>query len=184
MSSSNTSTIKQYDEKLSLDNEDAFLIQSISGEYFFVLAATLASIGTPRVVKKEDEIRSNTDVLTDDSELVIPVKSGKLYGFKLVLKFNGSLAADLKYSFNLSNAGTVEFINGPLSSATSVGRLEAGDPITVDVATNPRFVVVVGTIDATNSGDFSVQWAQSVADSELTRVLKGSHLVLWEELPS
>jgi len=135
-----------------------------------------------RVVKKVDQIVSNSVTEEDDDELFVDLNASTQYSFELGLWIDSTANADFSYIFN--NAQT-----GRKTSGNTVGAavVSGGNDLnsTVEPSTGgaAEFIVCHGIILTTIAARLQLQWAQRVLEVSDTKVLKGSYLIVYEALP-
>jgi len=137
-----------------------------------------------RVIKKVDETINNDDEQQNDDELKVALLANKIYGFYLWLEVSSPAPASFRYNW-IQPAGA----SGRKSSNTfhttafqALANLNSG----LSGATNGgnQYVVNVGHIKMGGTpADLQLTWAQNIATVGDTKVLAGSYLVVWEELP-
>lgn len=118
--------------------------------------------------KLADEIRTNTNVYTDDSELKdIELDINSWYRFELIIITKCHATPDMKMRVNrtglsdaiLQYAGDLDLSSAPILTWTS-GNVIAG---TTNVERMGNFIGYIRT--GTDPGSISIQWAQNALDA-------------------
>jgi len=135
-----------------------------------------------RVVKKVDQIVSNSVTLVDDDELFVPLSIDKIYAFIILIYGDWFSASDIKMAFSVPTNASGDKQAG-LWQANNDSNFE-------DLTLTEQFAVATGTrtnciygrvIMGDTAGNLQFQWAQNVAIVEDTTIMQGTVLVVWEE---
>jgi len=135
-----------------------------------------------RVVKKVDQTKNSDTTLADDDELVIALNANKAYGYYFPFFFNSGAIPDIKFLLSIPAGATallMDILRGDTLTPVrnpSISRTFATTGVDQGIVYAGR-IIVAGT-----PGNVALQWAQANSDAGDTKVLRGSHLVIWEEL--
>lgn len=164
---------------------DVTLSRTASG----VLTVTGHLTGTDQVATKAAaQTVTNSAVLVDDADLVVPVVAGAVYAVELVLLYSAAAAADLQVAVTGPAAATLPLVLTGLPStaaaagdahAVQVGALGDAAALTIGaVAAGTEVAAVARGIltTAAAGGDLQVRWAQAAADASDAVVDSGSWL--------
>lgn len=181
--------VRDLDSVPSLADDDYFLTALADPETTNKIKKVDALIGAgqtfARVVKKVDETIINDTTLHDDAELFVALNSNKVYAFQVLINFLSTTSANIKFDMSIPTGATGEKTDGNLTSRNS----EFLDVITISKTylgqgLSAAYVMMTGFIKTSGvAGDFTIEWAQDVLETNSTAVLAGSYLIVWEELP-
>ena len=138
------------------------------------------------VLKTSDEIVNNSIVLQDDDELLVAVEANKSYFIEAVLIcYQESGSADYKFKFTVPTAATAWWdIEGMAYHHTNTSQSDQseGDTLTKDLDGVEHQIVILRGIFmiAGNAGNVTLQWAQSSAVADDSKILKESFLRITE----
>ena len=149
------------------------------------IAATGAASNTfARVVKKIDETVNNSSAFQDDDELVIALNANKVYFGALFLYMNSNATADFKWLVTLPAGATAEYSTGSWDALSLMSLVDmTASTVLAGLAANFMIAIPFRIIVAGTAGNIQLRWAQDVANVSDTKVLQGSCMVLYEELP-
>lgn len=135
------------------------------------------------------EERTETTTLANDSELLIPVVSGKLCTFLFRVFFYTTAAADFKFDINGPSVTLLRYKqwflpNGTANPALSNYTLNTafGATTVVTGAGVEGWVEIDGIFVPSASGTLAFRWAQNTSNAAVTGVHGGSHAIWLEEL--
>jgi len=133
-----------------------------------------------RVVKKVDQIISNSTTLEDDDELVVALLANKTYAFYLAYDFLTTTVADIKLLFAIPAGASGAM--GRILSSTDVQDITVAEAI---AAVNTEMITCYSgkVVTAGTAGNMQLQWAQNTAQVFDTTVNQGALLAVWESLP-
>ncbi len=135
-----------------------------------------------RVVKKVDEIVSNSTTMQDDDELKVTLNINKAYGYILFLTYSLLAASDFKYDFAVPSGAIINLPNSGYAAETAKASTDATtDMIHVSTSAEKTCLVMGRIVMSSTAGDVQFRWAQNTAVVENTKVLAGSMLIVWEE---
>lgn len=154
-----------------------------------VTAAVLTSMQTQFALKTASQTVTNSTVLVDCTDMVLPVLSGATYKGRLVLYYTATAAQDLDYAWTTPAGSTgIRAVIGPDTSATAALPTAMASRSTSSFATRlpvggrdgnfvlaiEEFILVAGT-----NGNLQLQFAQTAAAGATTAVvLAQAHIVL------
>jgi hypothetical protein len=136
----------------------------------------------PPVLKNQDTVVTNSDVLINDPELKMWITGTEYVHFKATIEYQGSASADIKFSiYGPPSSALVRY--GPLSSI----KVGTADAFTVQSPTNggnitagsaavglSRTVIIEGVCKAGGNGGYiGVRFAQLVAENTDTKIVAG-----------
>lgn len=141
------------------------------------------------VVKTANESVTSSVTLQNDDALFLSVDTNAQYYVSCLIYCDGASTGDIKIQFNGPASATFTGLVNGLSLGASDG---TGDQVaSIDIATAKSFGLAGGAgvtrplhvsgtlITAGTSGTFQLQWAQDTSDATATRVMAGSHLMLF-----
>lgn len=152
------------------------------------ITATLLNSMVPlTIVKPGDQSVTNSTVLVNDNDLVLPVVASGSYIVAAFINYEGGTqgSADFKFQFTVPASGTLKI--NPTYVDTS-GNFHTGNNLvaatTLTAGTNgagvPRNLVIAGTfVNSVTAGNIQLQWAQNTGNATATIVHVGSSLALW-----
>lgn len=144
-------------------------------------------------IKTAPETVNNSNSLQDDDELIITPETNSKYLVQAMLIYQSTTATpDIQVGFSFptganfswcpvgltpvnanqdvaNQAGHLRMINTSSSAARTLGTMATAEPLTAA----PIGLLTMGA----TAGTLTLQWAQSVATAENTRVLAGSFIV-------
>lgn len=154
---------------------------------FVVLLIGLRGIAT--VTKPSNTSRTSTTTYADDPHLIFPLAASTRYTVRARLIFRsvssgGRYQVQPAYSGTITEAyGTRNYSDLGVTTASNTARFEATDnalPAAISVtggsATGVAVVELFFGIQTNAAGTLSIQWAQSVSNSNATELLAGSYM--------
>lgn len=142
--------------------------------------------GFTTTIKPSDTTRSSTTTVADDPHLTAALTAGT-YRFEVVLIFSNDTGGTTPgEKFKLSYSGTYSVGTGTLEIGGHVAAgIRGSYPNSTDAdifaptfsdSNRNEWGVVRGILVATGSGTLSIQWAQSVSSTTVTRLKAGSYI--------
>jgi hypothetical protein len=134
------------------------------------------------VRKTSDQTVNNSNVLVNDSQLVVSVSAGAVYRMSLLALQNSGATPGFKFAFTMPAGAT--FLNGYFDCGSSQANRQfavvgAGGTGGVTGAAADSVVKVEATIlIGGTAGSVQFQWCQSTANASNTIVRAGSSLLL------
>lgn len=162
-------------------NNQILLFNSVTNQWEF----STATISQPfaKVVKKIDQTVNNSIVYVDDDELFFTPRANKEYSFELWIIFDSDTTPDLKTRFN-SSGGLTGLLTTNNDGGENNTQIVTADFVHAGFDATIRGFLINGQFSVGASiNPITLQWAQNTADATDTKILKGSRLVVWEELP-
>jgi len=140
-----------------------------------------------KVVKSADETVTNSNVLQDDDELFFTPTINKTYNAIMWVYLQASSTtpqADFKYALSLPTGAIAERGKESWSSTIARDAQDATIPLTPSVSnTNIKWLgIPYRIVMGSTAGNIIFQWSQDVARNNDMTVLKGSLLLVFEEL--
>lgn len=137
-----------------------------------------------RVVKKVDEIVNNSTTLINDAELFVALNINKTYGFYFIMFLSSPATPQIKKLWSIPAGATGLRLNGAWSSSAVISTRNVITSSALATNGQDQSLVESGRIImAGTAGNLQFRWAQQTANASDTKVLQGSYLVVWEELP-
>lgn len=128
------------------------------------------------VVKSVDEIVNNSTTFQNDDALTFAVLANENWSGLLLLRFNSSTVADLKWQFSVPAGCSVAGRGiGDLSSPSNETDLTGLQTLATGGSDQLLVYVIHIRVGAT-AGTVVVQWAQNTAEVSDTKMLEGSML--------
>jgi len=137
-----------------------------------------------RVVKKVDEVKNSDTTFADDTEIFFTGRANRTYHWIFLWESFINSTADMKIRWTdpagasgnaVSNAQDWDMNGTIIRSATSTIVLSGNNQV--------RFYEDHGTfLMGATAGDINFQWAQNVSNAGDVSILRGSLLVVWEDL--
>jgi len=135
------------------------------------------------VTKAADESTNTDTTLSDDTHLQFSVNINTFYEFDCALICVGGVTGDIKIAFAISTGTLTGSYAGSGISTGDAPAVGGGAALTTSSSwglagstTNPRLVLVRGSLYNTAAATFKLQWAQAVSDGTNTTVKQGSRL--------
>lgn len=140
-------------------------------------------------VKTSNESVTSSTTLQNDDELFVSVTTNSSYLVHCMIFCDGASTGDIKIQFTGPAGATLSgVVNGLTLGAASASDDQVAS---IDLATAKSFglqggagttrplSVLATLVVGGTSGTFRLQWAQDTSDATATRVMTGSHLVLF-----
>lgn len=135
-----------------------------------------------------EQVTSST-VLQDDDELTLPVTAGYIYVLRAQIFYSGATTGDIKIAWSTPAStsmwwATTGYDETAAAHGAVVRSQFASLPTTerphgaVGTGGNATHLSVNGVVIINTTGNFTLQWAQRVADATATSVREASHLIL------
>ena len=144
--------------------------------------------GIELVRKTADESVSSSTTLQNDDELYAALAANEVVVFRLTLAFNASASGDIKMGFTIPSGASMWWNNSNSIYVAASGsifdnnNLDETGTRSINGEGADRTVTLVGYVaNSSTPGNLQLQWAQDSSDPSLTKVLIGSHLLLWRE---
>jgi len=133
------------------------------------------------VVKKVDEIVSNSTVFQNDDELFIPLLANTIYSFKFWQIYLSTTVADFKTRFIVPAAATGLYCFDGLAIASRMNAFstdlnQSGNGGLGDLSPFAGRIIM-----GANAGNFQIAWAQQTAEVSNTTMLQGATLEVIRE---
>lgn len=147
----------------------------------YIPPQTITGLVITGKVKTADTSRTNTATVAADPDLSVALKANTRYVINADLIFTSSLLAGFKMQWGLPAGATVQFVNvsandGLLKNLTDLLGI-------VVTTTNPNYMFLRGIVKTgASGGNLSVRWAQNVASTLSSAVLKADSSVTAIEL--
>ena len=148
--------------------------------------AIVSSESQPTVIyKTADQTVNNSDVLQDDTALILALTPG-VYYFAFDIWFSTDSTADFKYTQAYTSTQVAryfinEFIVPTGVSMTRTEVLTTFGAQTVNGSAGTHgYVRTHGVLEVSGSGNLKLQWAQGTQNASDTKVLKGSRLSVYK----
>lgn len=134
------------------------------------------------VTKSADETVNNSNSLQNDDDLVFAVGTNELWYVEYTLIFQAGVTPDIKFAVTVPTSATARAttIRQLSSSIDWDNRDFVGGVVDHDgqgATTSVILIIRVHIDTAGTAGNIQLQWAQTTATSEDTKVLKGSRLI-------
>ena len=133
------------------------------------------------VIKTVDETVNNSSALQNDDDLLYAVGANELWIAEWTLIFMAGATPDIKFRVTVPTGATSRATGiSNLSGASWQGQTWTGSDMGHDgsgISTPVIFTIHEYLDTGANAGNVQLQWAQIVATSEDTKVLKGSRVV-------
>jgi hypothetical protein len=137
------------------------------------------------VVKSAAESVTNSAVLQDDDELILPVAADEVWVARYVLFFSGPTAGDIQFAFSAPAGDSMEWGTQGFSTTTTgaegdfksqrstlAGTLNLGASGFSATAMLHAYIA-----NGATPGDVTLRWSQAFANATPTQIFAGSHLV-------
>lgn len=137
------------------------------------------------VYRTTTESVTNSTVLQDDDQLVLPVSFSAVYAVDALIIYDGGGGnlADLKMQFTGPPGATFTWANfgvnpnNLISYNVATEQIAAGSQRAVGTnGTTQMSCRPAGTLTTTDAGTLRFRWAQNIANATPTRVITGSRL--------
>ena len=135
------------------------------------------------VVKPDDQIVNNSEVLVNDEDLVIPVGANDVWFVVIMLRaMSASVNPDMKYVFAVPAGGAMGLLDSAKFVSNSVyvpidGLAAITLPNYVDERNMCLFGIYTG---GGTAGNLQLQWAQNTATAEDTKMKAKSSMICFK----
>ncbi len=141
-------------------------------------------------IKGEDELRTNTAVLVQDKDLIVPIGPSQIMIWRALLITGGNSPGNVDYQWVTPAAPVSGTYSYKLVDAAAA--LQDGVSANVALGYNALFNLLANgaglefahtyegrLVNGANGGYFSFNWAQNVANLVASKLLKGSRIEAW-----
>ena len=125
--------------------------------------------------KTADEIVSNSAVLQNDDELLLPLGANESWAFLIVIRLNSTAVADFSFKLTAPAGAVGEYIITAEGVADSnpVGNVYG---IVAD-GSNQILALRGVVVNGSTAGNLQLQWSQNTAEASDTKVLANSYII-------